>query len=56
LNDIMRLSRYNDIRQAKSPRGNQAPTQAGVAPTPNGHGAKPKRKWRQTQIHANFFQ
>ena len=27
-----------------------------VATTPNRHGANPKRKWRQTQIHANFFQ
>jgi hypothetical protein len=30
--------------------------QAGAARAPSGRGAKPKRTWRQTQIHANFFQ
>jgi hypothetical protein len=30
--------------------------QADVAPTPNGRGANPKPTWRQTQIHANYFQ
>jgi hypothetical protein len=35
--------------------GMAAPTQAGLAPTSNGHVAKPKPTWRQTQIHANYF-
>ena len=30
--------------------------QTDAAPTPNERGAKPKQTWRQTQIHANFFQ
>jgi hypothetical protein len=34
----------------------KAKFETGAAPAPNGRGAKPKREWRQTQIHANFLQ
>jgi hypothetical protein len=33
-----------------------AASRAGAAPTPKGRGAKPKRTWRRTQIHANSRQ
>ena len=45
------------MRPAVAVRDEEAPIdpEAGAA-TPNGRGAEPKRTWRQTQIHANFFQ
>jgi hypothetical protein len=43
-------------RRRRNPKMARREPQDGAAPTPSGRGVEPKRTWRQTQIHANFFQ